>query len=133
MEETKKNNNYATGRRKTSSARVYLKEGKGNITVNKKPLEKYFGRLSASNIIRKPLILTDLNNKFDFIVTVKGGGDTGQIEAIRHGISRVLVSYDENNKDVLKKANFLTRDSRKVERKKVGLHKARKKPQFSKR
>ena len=129
-----KNNLYATGRRKTSSARVFLKEnGSGKITINNKPLDEYFGRQFDRYCVMHPLTLTNLDKKLDFYITVRGSGNSGQAQAIRHGIARVLVNYDEKTKAVLKKADFLKRDSRKVERKKVGLHKARKKPQFSKR
>ncbi len=124
---------YSTGRRKSSSARVYLKTGTGQITVNKRPLDEYFGRKTARMIVRQPLDLVDMNDKFDFNIFVKGGGNTGQSGAIRHGITRVLIEYDETLRPSLRKAGYVTRDSREVERKKVGLHKARKRPQFSKR
>ena len=124
---------YATGRRKTSSARVYLKNGKGDISVNDRKLDEYFGRKVAQMLVMQPLELLDLSKKLDIKIKVKGGGSFGQAGAIRHGISRALVEFDENLRGPLRQAGFLTRDARKVERKKVGLHKARKKPQFSKR
>ena len=124
---------YATGRRKTSSARVYLSKGKGDITVNSKPLNEYFGRQVAQMLVMQPLKLTELDEKVNIKVMVKGGGSFGQAGAIRHGISRALLLLDEELRPQLKKAGFLTRDSRKVERKKPGLKKARKSSQFSKR
>ena len=124
---------YATGRRKTSSARVYLKSGKGNITVNDRKLDEYFGRKVAQMLVMQPLELVDLSGKVDLDVKVKGGGSFGQAGAIRHGISRALISYDEELRPQLKKAGLLTRDPRRVERKKAGLVKARKSKQFSKR
>ena len=124
---------YATGRRKTSSARVYLKKGKGNISVNDRTLNEYFGRKVAQMLVMQPLELLDLSEKIDVNVKVKGGGSFGQAGAIRHGISRALTSYDEEYRSQLKKAGLLTRDSRRVERKKPGLVKARKSKQFSKR
>lgn len=124
---------YGTGRRKTSSARVFLVNGGGNITVNNRTLEQYFGREVARMIIRQPLELVDAVKKFDLKITVAGGGSFSQAGAIRHGISRALLQYDEGLRSALRKAGFLTRDAREVERKKVGLHKARKRPQFSKR
>ena len=124
---------YATGRRKTSSARVYLKKGKGNILVNDKKLDEYFGRKVAQMLVMQPLELLDIAEKFDVDVKVKGGGSFGQAGAIRHGISRALTQYDEELRPQLKKAGLLTRDSRRVERKKPGLVKARKSKQFSKR
>ena len=127
------NQYYGTGRRKTSSARVFLKSGGGNITVNSRALDVYFGREVARMIVRQPLELADAVEKFDLDITVKGGGSFGQAGAIRHGIARALLEYDESLRPVLRKAGFLTRDARQVERKKVGLHKARKRPQFSKR
>ena len=123
---------YATGRRKTSSARVYLKSGKGNITVNNRKLDEYFGRKVAQMLVMQPLELVDLSGKVDLDVKVKGGGSFGQAGAIRHGISRALTSYDEELRPQLKKAGLLTRDPRRVERK-AGLVKARKSKQFSKR
>ena len=124
---------YGTGRRKTSTARVYLKNGSGAITVNKRPLDGYFGREVARMIVRQPLELVEMIEKFDINVTVRGGGSFGQAGAIRHGIMRALMEYDMELKPTLRKAGFVTRDAREVERKKVGLRKARKKPQFSKR
>ena len=124
---------YGTGRRKTSTARVFLKNGDGNITVNRKPLDQYFGREVARMIVRQPLELTETNEKFDVNVTVSGGGSFGQAGAIRHGITRALMEYDESLRGTLRGAGFVTRDAREVERKKVGLRKARKRPQFSKR
>ncbi len=124
---------YATGRRKTSSARVYLTKGKGDITVNNKPLNDYFGRQVAQMLVMQPLKLTELDEKVNIKVMVKGGGSFGQAGAIRHGISRALIEYDEELRPQLKKAGLLTRDPRKVERKKPGLKKARKSSQFSKR
>ena len=124
---------YATGRRKTSSARVYLSKGKGDITVNSKPLNEYFGRQVAQMLVMQPLKLTELDEKVNIKVMVKGGGSFGQAGAIRHGISRALIEYDVELRPQLKKAGLLTRDPRKVERKKPGLKKARKSSQFSKR
>lgn len=122
-----------TGRRKSSTARVFLKPGSGKMSVNHRTLEDYFGRETARMIVRQPLESTSLLNRFDLTITVSGGGGSGQAGAIRHGISRALQAYDEALKPTLRKAGFLTRDAREVERKKVGLHKARKRPQFSKR
>ena len=124
---------YATGRRKTSSARVFLTSGAGDIVVNGKPLDVFFGRKTAQMIVRQPLELVEMISNFDLKVTVKGGGISGQAGAIRHGITRALMSYDETLRPALRKAGFVTRDAREVERKKVGLHKARKRPQYSKR
>lgn len=124
---------YATGRRKTSSARVYLTSGKGDITVNDKKLDIYFGRKVAQMLVMQPIEMTELSGKLDIKVKVKGGGSFGQAGAIRHGISRALISYDEELRAQLKKAGLLTRDDRRVERKKPGLVKARKSKQFSKR
>jgi small subunit ribosomal protein S9 len=124
---------YGTGRRKTSAARVFLKSGKGEIQVNNLSLDKYFGREVARMIVRQPFDVVDLTDKFDVKISVTGGGNFGQAGAIRHGIARALVEYDEGLRSPLRKAGFLTRDARQVERKKVGLHKARKRPQFSKR
>ena len=124
---------YATGRRKTSSARVYLTSGKGEITVNDKKLDIYFGRKVAQMLVMQPIEMTELNGKLDINIKVKGGGSFGQAGAIRHGISRALISYDEELRAQLKKAGLLTRDDRRVERKKPGLVKARKSKQFSKR
>jgi small subunit ribosomal protein S9 len=125
--------NYGTGRRKSSTARVFLRPGKGSITVNERPLDTFFGRETSRMIVRQPLELTKMTEKFDIMVTVEGGGNTGQAGAIRLGISRALVEYDETLKLDLRKAGFMTRDAREVERKKVGLHKARRATQFSKR
>ncbi len=127
------NIHYATGRRKTSSARVYLKKGKGNISVNDRKLDDYFGRKVAQMLVLQPLELVELVDKLDLDIKVKGGGSFGQAGAIRHGISRALTQYDEELRPQLKKAGLLTRDSRRVERKKPGLVKARKSKQFSKR
>ncbi len=124
---------YGTGRRKTATARVYLKPGNGNILVNNKPLDEYFGRKTARMIVRQPLQLVEGESRFDIRVTVHGGGGSGQAGAIRHGITRALIEYDETLRPVLRKAGYVTRDARTVERKKIGLHKARKRPQFSKR
>ncbi len=124
---------YGTGRRKTSTARVFLKNGEGNITVNSMPLDQYFGREVARMIVRQPLDLTETNDKFDINVTVSGGGSFGQAGAIRHGITRALLEYDESLRGTLRSAGYVTRDARAVERKKVGLRKARKRPQYSKR
>ena len=124
---------YATGRRKTSSARIYLSSGKGNIKVNDRDLDVYFGRKVAQMLVMQPLEMTELTDKVDINIKVKGGGSFGQAGAIRHGISRALISYDEELRPQLKSAGLLTRDPRKVERKKHGLVKARKSKQFSKR
>ena len=124
---------YGTGRRKTSTARVFIQKGKGKITVNKEPLDKFFDRETARMIVRQPLEQAELLNKIDIIATVKGGGGSGQAGAIRHGLSRALLKYDESLRKILREKGFLTRDARKVERKKVGLRKARKATQFSKR
>ncbi len=124
---------YATGRRKSSSARVFLKKGSGNIIVNNKPLDEYFGRETSRMVVRQPLEAIDALESFDLYITVTGGGSTGQSGAIRHGVARALVSYDEANKAAMRSRGFLTRDARKVERKKVGLRKARRAVQFSKR
>ena len=125
--------NYGTGRRKNAVARVFIKPGKGDITVNDKPVDVFFSRETGRMIVRQPLELTKSTDKFDVMVTVEGGGTTGQAGAIRLGISRALVEYDESLKTELRKAGFMTRDAREVERKKVGLHKARRATQFSKR
>ncbi len=125
--------NYGTGRRKTSAARVFLTPGNGNITINGRTLENFFGRETSRMVVRQPLVLTDNADKLDVKVTVTGGGNTGQAGAIRHGIARALLEHDESLRSPLRQAGFLTRDARMVERKKVGLHKARKRPQFSKR
>ncbi|MES1926205.1 30S ribosomal protein S9 [Salinisphaera sp. T31B1] len=124
---------YGTGRRKTATARVFIKPGSGQITVNKKTLDDYFGRPTSRMIVRQALEATDSTDRFDINVTVRGGGPNGQAGAIRHGLSRALVEYDEMMRAPLRAAGFMTRDARKVERKKVGLHKARKSPQYSKR
>ncbi len=124
---------YGTGRRKTSTARVFITAGTGTITVNDRPLDEYFGRPVARMVVRQPLELVGLVEKFDVNVTVSGGGSFGQAGAIRHGLTRALMEYDESLRSDLRKAGYVTRDSREVERKKVGLRKARKKPQFSKR
>lgn len=125
--------NYGTGRRKTSTARVFLSKGTGNITVNGKPLDEYFGRETSRMVVRQPLELLNVTDNYDFFITVKGGGINGQAGAIRHGITRALIELNETNKNDLRKAGFVTRDAREVERKKLGLRKARKRPQFSKR
>ena len=124
---------YSTGRRKSSAARVFMKRGDGNITINNRTLEQYFGRETGRMVVRQPLETVDLLGQMDINITVKGGGITGQAGAIRHGITRALIAYDETLRKPLRQAGFVTRDSREVERKKVGLHKARKRPQFSKR
>jgi small subunit ribosomal protein S9 len=124
---------YATGRRKSSTARVYLAAGSGDITVNGRPLDSFFGRETARMVVRQPLETAGLLGRVDVKITVHGGGNTGQAGAIRHGIARALVTYDEQLRSPLRRAGFLTRDAREVERKKVGLHKARKRPQYSKR
>ena len=124
---------YGTGRRKTSTARVFMKTGSGDITVNSRPLDQYFGREVARMIVRQPLELVELGERFDINVTVSGGGSFGQAGAIRHGISRALLDYDESLRPTLRGAGYVTRDAREVERKKVGLRKARKRPQYSKR
>ncbi|MEM6809212.1 MAG: 30S ribosomal protein S9 [Pseudomonadota bacterium] len=124
---------YGTGRRKTSTARVYLRPGSGAITVNNKPLDEFFGRQTARMIVRQPLELTERTGDFDVMVSVTGGGTTGQAGAIRHGLTRALMEYDESLRPELRKAGFVTRDAREVERKKVGLRKARRATQFSKR
>ena len=124
---------YGTGRRKTSAARVFLTPGNGKISINDRAIDVYFGREVARMIVRQPFEVVDLVDKFDMKITVNGGGNFGQAGAIRHGIARALLEYDENLRSPLRKAGFLTRDARQVERKKVGLRKARKRPQFSKR
>ncbi len=124
---------YATGRRKSSTARVFLKPGTGNISINTRTLEDYFGRETSRMVVRQPLELVEMLEKVDLKITVRGGGNNGQAGAIRHGISRALVELDSELKTELRKAGFITRDARAVERKKIGLHKARKRPQFSKR
>ena len=130
---TQKKVYYATGKRKTSIARVYMTKGKGIFTVNKKPMDEYFGRETSSMIINQPLDIVDMHNKFDFNIIVKGGGDTGQAGAIRLGVTRAIMAYDETTRAVLRKAGLVTRDARIVERKKVGKKKARKSEQYSKR
>ncbi len=125
--------NYGTGRRKTATARVFLRPGTGSISINSRSLEDFFGRETARMMVRQPLELTENLEKFDVFVTVAGGGTTGQAGAIRHGITRALIEYDETLRGELRKAGLVTRDAREVERKKVGLRKARKRPQFSKR
>lgn len=124
---------YSTGRRKNSSARVYLTSGKGDIVVNNRPLDTYFGRETMRMVVRQPLTLTNNLDNLDIKVFVKGGGNTGQAGAIRHGITRALMKLDESLRPSLRKEGYVTRDAREVERKKVGLHKARKRPQYSKR
>ena len=124
---------YGTGRRKSSVARVYVMPGTGNITINKRDIDNYFGLETLKVVVRQPLVATDTLGKYDVIVTVKGGGTTGQAGAIRHGLSRALLQVDEEFRPVLKKAGFLTRDPRMKERKKYGLKAARRAPQFSKR
>ncbi|OAM51930.1 30S ribosomal protein S9 [Methylovorus sp. MM2] len=125
--------NYGTGRRKSSTARVFLKSGKGNIVINDKPADEYFSRVTSRMILRQPLELTDNVSSFDILVNVNGGGESGQAGAVRHGITRALIDYDAALKSALSKAGFVTRDAREVERKKVGLRKARRRKQFSKR
>jgi small subunit ribosomal protein S9 len=124
---------YGTGRRKTSTARVFMKSGSGEIKVNDRPLDLFFGRQTARMIVRQPLELIEMADKFDIKVTVTGGGTTGQAGAIRHGLTRALMKYDESLRPTLRKAGFVTRDAREVERKKVGLRKARRATQYSKR
>ncbi len=125
--------NYGTGRRKSAVARVYIRRGKGDIIVNDKPVDEFFSRETGRMIVRQPLVLTDKLGAFDIKVNVDGGGESGQAGAVRHGITRALIQYDAALKPVLKKAGLVTRDAREVERKKVGLHKARRRKQFSKR
>jgi small subunit ribosomal protein S9 len=124
---------YGTGRRKSSTARVFLRPGTGNIVINKRSIEEFFGRETARMVVRQPLELVEMAEKFDLYITVKGGGTTGQAGVIRHGITRALMEFDETLRSSLRQAGFVTRDARRVERKKVGLKKARKKTQFSKR
>lgn len=126
-------NNYGTGRRKTAVARVFLKPGKGDITVNGKPVDEFFSRETGRMVVRQPLALVERLQDFDISVNVDGGGESGQAGAVRHGITRALIDYDATLKPALKKAGLVTRDAREVERKKVGLHKARRRKQFSKR
>jgi small subunit ribosomal protein S9 len=127
------NQYYGTGRRKDSTARVFLTQGTGKLEINGKSLEEYFGRPTSRMVVAQPLELLELTDKVDLYITVSGGGITGQAGAIRHGITRALIQYDESFRPALRKAGFVTRDARSVERKKVGLHKARKRPQYSKR
>ena len=124
---------YGTGRRKSSIARVFLKPGKGDIVVNDKPVDEYFSRETGRMVVRQPLVLTENEAKFDIKVNVLGGGESGQAGAVRHGITRALIDFSADLKSALKKAGFVTRDAREVERKKVGFHKARRRKQFSKR
>ena len=127
------NYNYGTGRRKSAVARVFIKPGKGNIVVNDKPVDVFFSRETGRMVVRQPLALTEMLDKFDIMVNVFGGGESGQAGAVRHGITRALIDYDASLKPVLSKAGLVTRDAREVERKKVGLRKARRRKQFSKR
>ncbi len=127
------NQYYGTGRRKSSAARVFIKPGNGNIVINQRTLEEYFGRETARMVVRHPLKLLDMTSKWDLYITVKGGGISGQAGAIRHGITRALMKYDATLRSELRQAGFVTRDARQVERKKVGFRKARRRPQFSKR
>ena len=124
---------YSTGRRKTSTARVFLRKGSGSITINNRPIDVYFGRETSRMVVRQALEKADMADTFDINVTVRGGGMSGQAGAIRHGITRALIKYDSELRSPLRRAGFVTRDARQVERKKVGLHKARRAPQFSKR
>ncbi|TDU22469.1 SSU ribosomal protein S9P [Panacagrimonas perspica] len=133
MATTQSNVKYGTGRRKTAAARVFLKPGKGVISINDKTIEEYFGRETSRMLVRQPLELVDGVTRFDIKITVAGGGPSGQAGAIRHGITRALIEYDETSRKVLRDAGLVTRDAREVERKKVGLHKARRAPQYSKR
>ena len=125
--------NYGTGRRKSSAARVFIKPGSGNIEINGRSLDGFFGRDTLRMIVRQPLVLAEAEGRFDIKITVRGGGSSGQAGAIRHGITRALMDYDETLRPALRRAGYVTRDDRAVERKKVGLRKARKRPQFSKR
>ena len=127
------NQYYGTGRRKSSTARVFIKKGTGNIVINNKKLEEYFTRPTSRMVVCQPLELLNLKDSLDLYITVVGGGNTGQAGAVRHGITRALIEYDESFRSELRKAGYVTRDARRVERKKVGLHKARKRPQYSKR
>lgn len=127
------NYNYGTGRRKSAIARVFIKPGKGNIVVNDKPVDVFFSRETGRMVVRQPLVLTETLDKFDIMVNVCGGGESGQAGAVRHGITRALIDYDASLKPTLSKAGLVTRDAREVERKKVGLRKARRRKQFSKR
>ena len=130
---TQRQHNYGTGRRKSAVARVFLKPGKGEFTVNGKPVDVFFSRETGRMIVRQPLVLTNTLSSFDIMVNVDGGGESGQAGAVRHGITRALIEYDPTLKPVLSKAGLVTRDAREVERKKVGFHKARRRKQFSKR
>ncbi|MFP3979573.1 MULTISPECIES: 30S ribosomal protein S9 [Marinobacter] len=125
--------NYGTGRRKTSTARVFIKPGSGNISINGRTIEDFFGRETLRMIVRQPLVVAESADRFDINITVKGGGSSGQAGAIRHGLTRALMDYDEALRPAMRKAGYVTRDAREVERKKVGLRKARKRPQYSKR
>ena len=125
--------NYGTGRRKSSTARVFIKPGSGNISINGRTIEDFFGRETLRMIVRQPLVVAESEDRFDIAITVKGGGISGQAGAIRHGLTRALMDYDETLRPALRKAGYVTRDAREVERKKVGLRKARKRPQYSKR
>ncbi|MFT4172104.1 MAG: 30S ribosomal protein S9 [Rhodocyclaceae bacterium] len=125
--------NYGTGRRKTAVARVFIKAGSGKIVVNGKPVDEFFSRETGRMIVRQPLQLTETVDRFDILVNVAGGGESGQAGAVRHGITRALIDFDPELKPSLKKAGYVTRDAREVERKKVGFHKARRRKQFSKR
>ena len=125
--------NYGTGRRKTSSARVFIKPGSGNVEVNGQSLEQFFGRDTLRMIVKQPLVVADAEDRFDIKITVSGGGSSGQAGAVRHGLTRALMDYDETLRPSLRRAGYVTRDDRAVERKKVGLRKARKRPQYSKR
>jgi small subunit ribosomal protein S9 len=127
------NNHYGTGRRKSAVARVFIKPGKGQFVVNDKPVDQYFGRETGRMVVRQPLVLTNHLRTFDVMVNVDGGGESGQAGAVRHGLTRALIEYDAALKPMLSKAGLVTRDAREVERKKVGLHKARRRKQFSKR
>ena len=127
------NQYYSTGRRKSSTARVFMKSGSGNITINRRSLDDYFGRQTARMIVRQPLEVVDMMENFDINISVSGGGNSGQAGAIRHGITRALIKYDDTFRSPLRRAGLVTRDAREVERKKIGLHKARKRPQYSKR
>jgi small subunit ribosomal protein S9 len=127
------NQYYGTGRRKSSTARVFIKPGSGNIVINKRSLDEYFGRPTARMVVKQPLELVEMTENFDLYITVSGGGTTGQAGAIRHGITRALMEFDESLRPALRAAGYVTRDARSVERKKVGLRKARRRPQFSKR
>jgi len=124
---------YGTGRRKTSTARVFLRPGSGRITINKQSIDDYFGRQTARMIVRQPLTLLSLTDRYDLNITVKGGGISGQAGAIRHGLTRALIDFDESLRPALRKAGYVTRDAREVERKKIGLHKSRRATQYSKR